>query len=79
MPERCLFPRTKELPLADLRACLNFAEQADLRGWVVIISIMDIIRTGQVLYLHFIRIICADLGVADKGEMMFFPIKIVDF
>lgn len=22
---------------------------------------------------------CADLGVADKGGMMFFPIKIVDF
>ena len=75
MPERCLFPRTKELPLADLRACLNFAEQADLRGWVVIISIMDIIRTGQVLYLHFIRIICADLGVADKGGVIVFPIK----
>ena len=68
MPERCLFPRTKELPLADLRACLNFAEQADLRGWVVIKSIMQIIR-----------IIRADLGVADKGGMMFFPIKIVDF
>ena len=51
---------------------MNFAEQADLRGWVVIVSIMHIIRTGQVYYLHFIRIIRADLGVADKGEMMYF-------
>ena len=69
---------------------MNFAEQADLRGWVVIISIMHIIRTGQVLHLHFIRIrkvwnvqiiliILADLGVADKGGVMYFPIKMVDF
>ena len=33
MPESCLFPSTKELPLADWLICLNFAEQAVLRGW----------------------------------------------
>ena len=57
---------------------------------MVIISIMHIIRTGQVFYLHFIRIrkvwnvqiiliILADLGGADKGGVMYFPIKMVDF
>ena len=57
---------------------------------MVIISIMHIIRTGQVLHLHFIRIrkvwnvqiiliILTDFGVADKGGMIIFSIKIVDF